>query len=252
MKPKNSLFNAFQIVISLVLAPVLGLYGAITFVRLISNRYYWKSKVVFVSRSIAICSIWDSRISVVMHNIESLYYNEEGRATNSLVYKFIYFHQGFLLGLYEKYILQRRTIICLSSLEARWIKFKGGDSVFLLNHLTDLSREDIVNQCFFRLQSARCFFGSYKNVRNIQMSQELIRMYPQAILFGRDGDCLPYLLKEHYGGEVENLSELTKKFVLTLPFVPRAGIQTKVIDWLESGGRVDIPLSLKRRMSCVN
>jgi len=248
LKSKNKVFNCLQFIISLPFIPFLGVFGALTFVRVMSKFNLIRSASdVCISRSLFPSILMPYKCSVLYHNIEFLYYLEEAKASRNFIKKFIYFHQSVVLRLFELKGLGRNVVHCLSIVECRFLKLRNIKANFnkrLLfsvavreeQFLSEISGEDI------------CFFGAFNNVRNVVMAEKLQMYYPKIRFFGRNGDLLPKNLQGNYHGEISDFSTVVESNVLVMIEAPKAGVQTKVVDWLENGGRVYIPSKLRRKM----
>ncbi|MEM5481094.1 hypothetical protein WNY97_14785 [Pseudoalteromonas fuliginea] len=231
----------------LLLCPFLGVFSSLTMV-----RYFYffeslrKQDEIFISRSLFfLAPLFLKKHTVLLHNIESIYYYEEFNSENKFFLKLIYLHQFFILKFFENFLLKNSNIVCLSKLEYRYFRLKG----YAASFLKELLYSGVFNQSRKTTKNInRCFFGSFDNVRNVKMAEELLLVYPDIKFFGRFGDLLPVGLRGNYHGEISDLSDITNNYTLTILNAPRGGVQTKIIDWLEYGGKVDIPNDLKRRM----
>lgn len=242
-------FKSFVLVLSFFLTPFLGVWGALSFSRFIFfvSRFRGVEKV-YLSRSLVfLAPLLCKRIEFILHNIECLYYFEECESESNLFKKILYFHQAILLMIFEFSLSRSNLHHCLSRTECRFLRLKGIESFFSKNYLFSKEIDDVSKSSDVG-NVPRCFFGSYDNVRNITLAKEVKLQFPDVMLFGRNGHLLPKELASNYFGEVHNLELFVTRYVLTLLSAPRAGIQTKVIDWIECGGRVDVPKKLYLRM----
>lgn len=250
LKAGGKLFGVFVCLLAALFSPFFGVFSSITLFRVLLSRDFWCADEVCISRTLFPFFLFRSNVCFLMHNIESLYYFEEAKAEASLVKRFLYFHQGLTLLVLEKFVFKKAKVFCLSKLESRWlsIAFKN-PAVFCYKLLWEGLEESHKSAIsLFSSKGSRCFFGAFDNVRNIAMARDVVKAFPDAKLFGRHGERLPSDLRGNYSGVIENFSEVSGRYTLTLIQAPRSGIQTKVIDWVLAGGKVDIPKTLARRM----
>lgn len=248
LKSRNKFINLVQLFISLPLVPFMGLYGAITFIRVLSKLSVIKeSSEVCISRSLFPSVLLPVKTSVLYHNIEFLYYFEEAKASKSFFKKAIFYHQFLVLKLFELRGLGKSLVICLSMTESRFLNRKNCNAIFSKSTLFTRTVKD---EQFLREFEGddMCFFGAFNNVRNIEMAENLQSVYPNIRFFGRYGELLPCHLKANYKGEIDDFSKFVNTNVLVMIEAPKAGVQTKVVDWLENGGKVHIPNNLRRKM----
>lgn len=248
LKSNNKLVSALEFFFSLPLIPFLGVFGALTFIRVLTKfRTIKKASSVCISRSLFPVCLLPKKVSVLYHNIEFLYYLEEAKAESSMLKKSIYYHQYVVLRFLEWRGLGNHTVHCLSLTEARLLRIKGINSIF---------RKDILffskvfsNQFKDQIDTKRiCFFGAFNNVRNRRMAEKLFQKYPNISFFGRYGSFLSKEIKPNYCGEIDDFASFVNAYTLVMIETPKAGVQTKVVDWLEGGGEVCVPVRLRRKM----
>ncbi|MBQ4812061.1 hypothetical protein J8M20_11960 [Pseudoalteromonas luteoviolacea] len=248
LKSPSKLINLVQLFISLPFVPFMGVYGAITFIRVLSKLNVVKQcSEVCISRSLFPSVLLPGKTSVLYHNIELLYYFEEAKASKSFLKKAIFYHQFLVLKLFEFKGLGNSLVICLSMTESRLLNRKKRNAVFSKSTLFTRTVKDEQFLSEFDGMDI-CFFGAFNNVRNIEMAENLQEVYPNIRFFGRHGELLPSHLKVNYKGEIDDFSKFVNSNVLVMIEAPKAGVQTKVVDWLENGGKVFIPNNLRRKM----
>jgi hypothetical protein len=242
-------------ILAILIAPFCGIFTALTMSRLLFNSKFWGALQygeLHLSRSLFIfLFLFRVKSNVIYHNIESLYYYEEYIAERKLWLKLAYLHQFLILTFFEKKGLSKSHVTCLSNLEYRYLRYNGIKSSFSVKNIFSESKDLVKIKALINNSDCElpyCFFGAYNNSRNIKMLDLLVRKYPHIKLFGRHGVLLPNYMQPFYFGEVDDLSKIVKKYKLIIADIPRAGIQTKVIDWVEAGGCVQIPLGLSVRM----
>lgn len=252
----SGFYRYFSNLLSIFFIPIFGYHGSVVFIRLLLCLRFWKavlnSEKVVLSRSIApILPRLIKDISILYHNNESLYYYEEYVSESRIVYKILNYHQSFVLSFYELFSIYKSNVYTLSKSEFHFLRRKGISSIFIVEFLYGsniISPLQIVDLNDHVDDRNLCFFGDYSNTRNCTMAAALIKKYKKISLFGRNGDCLPFDVYSNYKGEIVDFSDVVNEYILLVDFEPRAGVQTKVIDWLIQGGRVCISKKLKRRM----
>ncbi|KAA1166422.1 glycosyltransferase family protein [Pseudoalteromonas fuliginea] len=248
LKSKNKLVCILEFMLSLPIIPFFGVFGALTFIRILCKfSTINQASSVCISRSLFPVCLLPKKVSVLYHNIEFLYYLEEAKAERSRLKKVIYYHQYFVLRFLEWRGLGNHTVHCLSLTEARLLRRKGINSIF---------RKDVL--FFYKVLVSQfkdeydtksiCFFGAFSNVRNRRMAEKLFQKHPNISLFGRYGNLLSKEIKANYYGEIDDFSSFVNKYTFVMIETPKAGVQTKVVDWLEAGGEVCVPVKLRRKM----
>lgn len=248
LKKGGFFFRLSVFFLSFFLGPFMGVWGALSFSRFIFITPFLRQfDKVYVSRSlIFFAPFFCKKVEYVLHNIESLYYYEEYKSESRILKKIAFLHQSFVLKIFEFSFSTKTAYHCLSKTEFRFLRKSGIKSFFSKSYLFS----KVINSSIpdAALVKKRCFFGSYDNVRNIVLATQVVNAFDDVVLFGRRGDLLPENLRNKYLGEIEDLQEIASRYLLTLLSVPRAGVQTKVIDWIEFGGEIDVPNKLYLRM----
>lgn len=266
----------FEVLFGVFLTPIFGYHSALYLIRCFRVRRKLEDcDELILSRSIAplvlLRIVKNKKISVLVHNIESLYYREEAEAEKAFPRKVLNWHQSVVLSLCEMPLLARvKSVICISRVESRFIQRAG----IINRHIGDvinvsslaIRRDNVLNwniiptdnllYIYNKNKAERprrlCFFGDFKNVRNRQLAKSLLRTFPDLVLFGRHGDYLSGKLRNRYAGKINNFKAVTEKFVLVLTNCPRAGVQTKVVHWLKEGGDVVVSRKVARRVVDIN
>jgi hypothetical protein len=189
---------------------------------------------------------------VLAHNIEADYFYDECKASKNPLMKFLNAIQFLFLYFFETLKLQNTKVYCISTHDFQFLAARGINAEFVqLSTVSPLkiSRFRAFGEelTMFRptdLEVANCdaftlfFYGSYRNRRNIEQVNRLTKMFPKISLYGRHPEMLPKSIRERYKGEIDINSADKSTFVLVSLFGSNAGVQTKVMEWVEAGGAV--------------
>lgn len=175
-------------------------------------------------------------LSVVVHNLEYVYYLEEARAESRLLRKWAYYLQyGYLRWHELTWLRQVKTVYHLSELEGRYLRRHGICSV---SYLDTFLPEQTVQKAAEADNNHKVFFGDFSNVRNDRYVQQAQRAGAVFDVYGRHADKRKIA---HYKGAFDSVSQLRKHYaVLFNPVDSRCGIQTKVLEWLLVGGVAEV------------
>lgn len=173
------------------------------------------------------------QVSVVLHNVEATYYLEEAQAESKWFKKCLYLVQYLYLRRYEvTWLRQFKRVYHLSAFEHRCLR-----------------RQGVVSHPYFQMKlpaqlgpcqwdGKRVFFGDFTNVRNYRALQALPQSLHGVHVYGRNPHNLPI---PGYLGAFSSVAELRRQYaVLSNPVQSRAGIQTKVFEWLLAGGCAEV------------
>lgn len=175
-------------------------------------------------------------LSVVVHNLEFVYYLEEARAESRLLRKWAYYLQyGYLRRHELAWLRQVKTVYHLSELEGRYLRRRGIQSV---SYLETFLPKQPVRAASEAENSKQVFFGDFSNVRNGWFVQQAQREGAVFDVYGRHADKRKIA---HYKGAFDSVAQLRAHYaVLFNPVDSRCGIQTKVLEWLLVGGVAEV------------
>lgn len=171
--------------------------------------------------------------SVVLHNIETTYYLEEAQAETKWVKKCLYLIQYLYLRQHEvTWLRQFKRVYHLSAFEHRCLRRKGVKS----HPYFQIQLPAQPRPC--QWHGKRVFFGDFTNVRNYRALLALPQSLQGVNVYGRNPANLPI---PGYLGAFSSVAALRQQYeVLSNPVQSRAGIQTKVLEWLLAGGCAEV------------
>lgn len=173
------------------------------------------------------------QVSVVLHNLEATYYLEETHAETRWLRKCLYFVQYCYLKRHEVvWLRQFKQVYHLSEFEHRCLRRQGVLSVPYIQAALPAPAKPC------QWEGRRVFFGDFTNVRNHRALLASPRLLDGVDVYGRNPDHLPI---PGYLGAFSSVADLRQQYeVLRNPVQSRAGIQTKVFEWLQAGGCAEV------------
>lgn len=245
-------YPVFLWLLFLFVFPFFGVHSTLFLLRVLYVKYtvlsVEKEDVIILSRSIlpSGCRYFFDKYDVLVHNLEALYYYEEALAENSWFFKLIFMHQSLCLKFFseKKLLYKASSIYCLALHESRFIRIIWKkENAFLLPDLFSLVIDSEKKDNLLPF-----FYGNFNNKRNVSMVKKIMSFYPDLIIYGLNPKSLSKFAKNNYKGAIEDFDSLVKLHILVLMGVPRAGVQTKLIEWIKMGGKVEVDRAVLRRL----
>lgn len=204
-----------------------------------------KCECIF-SRSLAVF-ISDVEL-ILFHNLEHEYYYEEYKSRGISLRKFLDLHQYIVLKIFEQRFSLNTRNFFISKRDADLISPLTRSSVFVKCcpvKKVNMKKIKLHNDYFYCFsantigdirKSKFIFFGNYSNSRNVNAALKIINAFPDLRLYGTNSNFLPLKLKEKYHGFLDLKLSVENGEVLFACYLPLAGVQTKIMEWIEAGG----------------